>query len=133
MNFYYLLLIVTIATNHVSYKDTGEKNYNQVKEWIAVSFTDANKVIELDTPEKIIIKGNFVINYKYVTNFKRRVNFSMVILIKDSTYQATIQNMIVQNPVYPLDSYEKLNDPVSKKIVSACQVEAQLLLYSLKK
>ena len=46
-------------TKVVDVEMTKNKIYTKAKEWIVVNYKSANDVIQLDTEDKIILKGNF--------------------------------------------------------------------------
>lgn len=128
-----IISILLFLQTFISYSDSGTKNYNQVKEWIAINFNDANKVTQLDTKELIIVKGNFVVNYKYITNQSRRVSFMLRIEIKDSTYNATISNLVAMNPNVTAERLKEIDDKISRKTLEAIEIESKVTLSSLKK
>ena len=39
-----------------------EEIYNKIKEWVAINYKSAQDVIQLDSKDKIIIKGNISYN-----------------------------------------------------------------------
>jgi len=61
--------------------------YDSSKEWIALNYKSANDVIQLDTENKIIVKGVFKIPY---LNNEQIYNHSLIFSFKDSRYKVEI-------------------------------------------
>lgn len=62
--------------------------YQKVNEWVALNYNSAQDVIQLNTEDKVIVKGNFSINFnveKYV--FKYRIHNTIAFSIRDSKYK----------------------------------------------
>ena len=62
--------------------------YQKVNEWVALNYNSAQDVIQLNTEDKVIVKGNFTINFKvqkYV--FTYRIHNSIVFSIRDNKYK----------------------------------------------
>jgi hypothetical protein len=64
-----------------------EQIYDRSKEWIALNYKSANDVIQLDTENKIIVKGVFKIPY---LNSEQIYNHSLIFSFKDSRYKVDI-------------------------------------------
>jgi hypothetical protein len=62
--------------------------YQKIKEWISLTYKSSNDVLQLDTEDKLITKGNMVVNFE-VTKYKFdfRISFTMVFSIKDNKYK----------------------------------------------
>jgi hypothetical protein len=62
--------------------------HQKLNEWIAVNYKSAQDVIQLNTEDKIIIKGNFSVNFsikKYV--FKYRIHNALSFSIRDNKFK----------------------------------------------
>ena len=99
----YLFLIVLISlsvnaqeinktndgyTEVVDVKLTKKEIQQKVNEWIAVNYKSANDVIQLNTEDKVIAKGNFLVNLsadKYVTTL--RINNTLSFSIRNNKYK----------------------------------------------
>ena len=65
--------------------------YQKLREWISLNYKSSNDVVQLDTKEKIITKGNTVFIYsagKY--NVKYRISITMVFSIKDNKFKVDL-------------------------------------------
>ncbi len=75
-------------TEVVDVKLTKKEIHQKVNEWIAVNYKSANDVIQLNTEDKVIAKGNFLVNLsadKYV--FTYRINNTLSFSIRDNKYK----------------------------------------------
>ena len=62
--------------------------YQKVNEWVALNYNSAKDVIQLNTEDKVIVKGNFTINFKvtkYV--FTYRIHNTLTFSIRDNKYK----------------------------------------------
>jgi len=76
--------------------------YQKIKEWISLTYKSSNDVLQLDTEDKLITKGNMVVNFavtKY--NFDYRVSFTMVFSIKDNKYKVDFTPTGIKSVAYP--------------------------------
>ena len=68
-----------------------EEIYNKIKEWVAINYKSAQDVIQLDSKDKIIIKGNISYNYQGETKdaplFDLRLDNTMIFSIRDNKYK----------------------------------------------
>ena len=64
---------------------TKNEIYTKAKEWIVVNYKSAKDVIQLDTEDKIIIKGNFT--YNYPNGEAYGVRHTTTISIRDNKYK----------------------------------------------
>ena len=65
--------------------------HQKLNEWIAVNYKSANDVVQLNTEDKLIIKGNFTLNMttqKYT--FLYRINNTLSFSIRDNKYKIDI-------------------------------------------
>jgi hypothetical protein len=76
--------------------------YQKIKEWISLTYKSSNDVLQLDTKNKLITKGNMVVNFA-VTKYKfdYRVSFTMVFSIKDNRYKIDLTPTSIKSVAYP--------------------------------
>lgn len=99
-----------------------EEIKSNVNEWMATNFNDANNVIKMNTSDKIIAKGLFLIPnvYKgYTSNLE--IHYDLITDFKEDRYKVLIQNLEITN-IYGGDM------PISKDFMSMDEYK----LYSLK-
>ena len=71
----------------LSKKEIHQKLY----EWIAVNYKSANAVVQLNTEDKLIVKGNFTLNMTAQKNtFLYRINNTLSFSIRDNKYKIDI-------------------------------------------
>jgi Domain of unknown function (DUF4468) with TBP-like fold len=81
---------------------TKTEIYNKLKEWISLNYKSANDVIQLDTKDKLIVKGNFVLEYvQSNTLLNMRVTNVLLLSIKDNRYKIDLTPTEIYNPDYP--------------------------------
>ena len=62
--------------------------YNKLKEWISINYKSAKDVIQLDSEEKLITKGNFVVNFNVGEHsFNYRISNTLILGIRDGKYK----------------------------------------------
>jgi len=76
--------------------------YQKIKEWISLTYKSSNDVLQLDTEDKLITKGNMVVNFE-VTKYKFdfRISFTMVFSIKDNKYKINLTPTEIKSIAYP--------------------------------
>ena len=75
-------------TEVVEVELTKQEIYQKLNEWVAVNYKSAQDVIQLNTEDKIIIKGNFSVNFsvkKYV--FTYRIHNALSFSIRDNKFK----------------------------------------------
>ena len=75
-------------TEVVDVELTKKEIHQKINEWIAINYKSANDVIQLNTEDKVIAKGNFLVNLdvaKY--NFAYRINNTLSFSIRDNKYK----------------------------------------------
>jgi len=75
-------------TEVVDVELTKKEIHQKINEWIAVNYKSANDVIQLNTEDKVIAKGNFLVYFdvnKY--NFAYRINNTLSFSIRDNKYK----------------------------------------------
>jgi hypothetical protein len=75
-------------TEVVDVELTKKEIHQKINEWIAVNYKSANDVIQLNTEDKVIAKGNFLVNLiggKYT--FTYRINNTLSFSIRDNKYK----------------------------------------------
>ena len=88
--------------------DLSKKDIHQkINEWIAVNYKSAQDVIQLNTEDKVIVKGNYIV---VMQNTPYRVNNSLSFSIRDNKYKLDL------NPSNVSNSIVKLSDAMSKQI-----------------
>lgn len=76
--------------------------YGKLKEWISINYKSANDVVQLDTEDKIIVKGNFTVNYSIMnTSQTLRVINTLIFSIKDYRYMIDLKLNEMYNVSYP--------------------------------
>lgn len=76
--------------------------YQKLKEWISLNYKSAKDVIQLDSKEKLITKGNTTLNYlasKVVVKY--RLSFTTVFSIKDNKYKIDLTPTDIESIDYP--------------------------------
>ena len=67
---------------------TQEEIYGKIKEWITLSYKSANEVIQLDSDDKIILKGNLKINYiGSLSEIPFRLDHTIIFSLRNSKYK----------------------------------------------
>jgi hypothetical protein len=76
--------------------------YQKIKEWISINYKSSNDVIQLDTNEKIITKGNFVFNYAGADiPVQYRISNTMMFSIRDNKYKIDFTPTEIKSVAYP--------------------------------
>tara|TARA_B100000787_G_C16112391_1_gene258678 strand:- start:212 stop:832 length:621 start_codon:yes stop_codon:yes gene_type:complete len=96
-------------TEVVDVKLTKIGIYQKINEWIAVNYKSAQDVIQLNTEDKIIIKGNYVL---ILSNNSFRVHNSLTFSIRDNKYKVDL----MLNNITTSDF--KLSDVQSQQIMN---------------
>ena len=84
-------------TKVIQAKELSQADIHQkLNEFIAINFKSANDVIQLNTPSKIICKGNFILNTMSSLSGKKtsiplRCGANFVFSIKDNRYKVDIE------------------------------------------
>jgi hypothetical protein len=74
----------------------------KIKEWITINYKSAKDVIQLDTDEKIITKGNFVFEYLSGTTIVRyRLSTTMIFSLRDNKYKIEISPTKITSKDFP--------------------------------
>ena len=70
---------------------TKKEIYQKVNEWIAINYKSANDVIQLNTEDKVILKGNYLFQYQTFGEYERLIDFRLEhrlsISIKENKYK----------------------------------------------
>jgi hypothetical protein len=76
--------------------------HQKIKEWISLTYKSSNDVLQLDTEDKLITKGNMVVNFA-VTKYKfdYRISFTMVFSIRDNKYKIDYTPTGIKSVAYP--------------------------------
>ena len=74
-------------TEVVDVELTKKEIHQKINEWIAVNYKSANDVIQLNTEDKVIVKGNYSV---IMSNLSYRVNNSLVFSIRDNKYKVDL-------------------------------------------
>lgn len=75
-------------TEVIEVKLSKKDIHQKINEWIAVNYKSAQDVIQLNTEDKVIAKGNFLVNFsveKYT--FAYRIHNSLTFSIRDNKYK----------------------------------------------
>jgi hypothetical protein len=75
-------------TEVVDVKLSKKEIHQKINEWIAINYKSAKDVIHLNTEDKVIIRGNFLVNLKvdkYVVNY--RIHNSLTFSIRENKYK----------------------------------------------
>ena len=85
----------------------------QVQEWIAINFKDANEVIKLNTEDKIITKGYFDISYTNAGySIPGKIYFVLETSFKENKYKLDLHTFELKQKEYtfPVENYYFAND-----------------------
>ena len=75
-------------TEVVEVELTKQQIHQKLNEWVAVSYKSAQDVIQLNTEDKIVLKGNFTISLKvHSFSFDYRINAQTTFSIRDNKYK----------------------------------------------
>jgi len=75
-------------TEIVAVELSKQEIHQKINEWIAVNFKSANDVVQLNTENKVIVKGNFTCNFSFMKAVATyRVHNSLIISIRDNEYK----------------------------------------------
>lgn len=75
-------------TEVVEVELTKQQIHQGLNEWVAVSYKSAKDVIQLNSEDKIVLKGNFTINLKiHSFSFDYRINAQTTFSIRDNKYK----------------------------------------------
>lgn len=78
----------------------------RVNEWIAVSYNDANNVIKMNTDDRIVVNGLFIIQRPYENTFiDHKINYSLISDFKDNKYKLLVNNIAREG--YPITDVEQ--------------------------
>ena len=80
--------------------------YQKVNEWVALNYNSAKDVIQLNTEDKVIVKGNFLVNFS-VGNLvaSYRIHNTLTFSIRDNKYKIDlIPNRASSDTVGDIDS-----------------------------
>lgn len=114
----FIVMISQICLSQEYYDESGEFHFKQVfevdnnqdeiytviKKWIATNFKDSQEVIQLDTKENIVCKGNFSVRKGKFTDV---IDFTMDVAIKDNRYKIEIYNLSLQKDIPYLPWFSK--------------------------
>lgn len=81
---------------------SNEEVYQRAREWIAINFKSANDVLQLDTKEKLIVKGSMpfqVYSKSYVFDFVGY--FMLTVSIRDGRFKVDFEMIEAENVEYP--------------------------------
>jgi len=100
-----IIFLITLCISSVSFSQTLNTNENgyykifktdslsrkeihdRAMEWIALNYKSANDVIQLDSEDKIIVKGNFDV---YYNNYKQVYYHTLIIAVKDYKFKVDV-------------------------------------------
>ena len=103
-----LLLLLAITFSTASYSQIVNKTndgyaevvevelskkeiHQKLNEWIAENYKSANAVVQLNTEDKLIVKGNFTLNFTTMKNTTLyRINNTLSFSIRDNKYKIDI-------------------------------------------
>ena len=75
--------------------------YQKLNEWVAISYNSAKDVIQLNTENKIILKGNFRVNFNVTTtkkySFEYIISNSLSFSIRENKYKIDLKPSGVQS------------------------------------
>jgi hypothetical protein len=96
-------------TEVVDVKLTKKDIYQKINEWIAVNYKSAQDVIQLNTEDKVIIKGNYAL---ILSNNSFRVHNSLTFSIKENKYKVDLMPNNITTSAF------KLGDKQAQQIMS---------------
>lgn len=76
------------------------KIYSRAKSWIALNYKSANDVIQLDSADEIIVKGNFEITNNVRYNIKSIYYHTLILAFKEGRYKVdlVLNSMSLKSP-----------------------------------
>jgi len=130
---------------------TQEEIYGKIKEWVVINYKSAKDVIQLDSKEKVIIKGNQLINIiSSSIPMELRLNHTITFSIRDNKYKVdyipsgasytAYPDVIIPNYVYldllnslSKEEYISINVKRSKELLMSMGWKGQRLEKGMKK
>lgn len=130
---------------------TQEEIYGKIKEWVVINYKSAKDVIQLDSKEKVIIKGNQLINIiSSSIPMELRLNHTITFSIRDNKYKVdyipsgasytVYPDVIIPNYVYldllnslSKEEYISINVKRSKELLMSMGWKGQRLEKGMKK
>lgn len=113
-----LLIPIFVFAQEIKYKDevyskvfqtdkSNEEVYQSVKEWIAINFKSANNVLQLDTKEKLIVKGTdkFTLAPRMSSYFNYYGDIMLTISIRDKRFKIDYELSKFQHVDYPESTF----------------------------
>ena len=90
--------------------------YQKSKEWISLTYNSAQNVIQLDTEEKVIIKGKFNLDTQmYGYSYSFLIDHTLTIAFKDGRYKVDLSTGKFEHSMYPAMSFDTPSYYLSKK------------------
>ena len=90
--------------------------YQKSKEWISLTYNSAQNVIQLDTEEKIIVKGKFNLDTQmYGYSYSFLIDHTLTIAFKDGRYKVDLSTGKFEHSLYPAMSFETPSYYITKK------------------
>jgi Trp operon repressor len=75
--------------------------HQKLNEWIAVNYKSANDVVQLNTEDKVIVKGNYSV---VMSNLSYRVSKSLVFSIRDNKYKVDLIPSSISSSITTIDA-----------------------------
>jgi len=76
--------------------------HQKIKEWISINYKSSKDVIQLDTNEKVITKGNFIFEYlSGQTIVRYRISNTMIFSMRDNKYKIEITPTNITSKDFP--------------------------------
>jgi hypothetical protein len=138
-----LLIPIFAFAQEIKYKDevfskvfqtekSNEEVYQSAKEWIAINFKSANNVLQLDTKEKLIVKGTdkFTLPSLYGSYYDYYGDIMLTISIRDKRFKIDYELTQFQSVEFP-DNKFKLKE-ARFALYASFATEKELLDWRLK-
>jgi len=93
--------------------------HQKLNEWIAVNYKSANAVVQLNTEDKLIVKGNFTLNFTTMEfTFLYRINNTLSFSIRNNKYKIDIVPTGVSYKGVVLTDISFLSQYIKSKLLS---------------
>ena len=93
--------------------------HQKLNEWVAVNYKSANSVVQLNTEDKLIVKGNFALSLSVMKyNFSYRINNTLTLSIRDNKYKIDLAPTGISYEGKNLPSVDLFNRFITSKLLS---------------
>ena len=93
--------------------------HQKLNEWVAVNYKSANSVVQLNTEDKLIVKGNFALSLSVTKyTFPYRINNTLTFSIRDNKYKIDLAPTGISSEGKSLSSLSLINRFIKSKLLS---------------